>query len=243
MSIGKHFLNHGKSRQVLALIAGVLFAGAAAAQGASPFASLFGGSPREGRSAYAPAPVYAPAPFYGYGSGTSGYSSAPGYADPFEYKSRPERRPSLRRAHSRPVRQGLERPQRRVHPRAAEHKDAEQSQSPNEVMAAIKALKPGKGPLGPFLNDPTLHAGDIVVTTQGLMVYRGAGGSSHKESEFVSVANAFRLTKRNKKTLISLETASRLTPQRPLGAEVKSSHPRPAELASSTTAKAQSGGK
>jgi hypothetical protein len=241
MSIGKQFLKHGKTRQMLALIASVLFAGAVAAQGASPFASLFGGSPREGRSAYAPAPVYAPAPFYGYGSGTSGYSSAPGYANPFGYESRPEPRPSLSRAHSRPVRQGLERPQRRVHPRPAEHKDAEKSQSPNEVMAAIKAVKPGKGPLGPFLNDPTLRAGDIVVTTQGLMVYRGAGGSSHRESEFVSVANAFRLTKGNKKTLISLETASRLTPQRPLGAE-KSSHPPPPELVSSATAKAQSGG-
>lgn len=41
-------------------------------------------------------------------------------------------------------------------------------------MAAIEAVKPGKGPLGPFLNDPTLRAGDIVMT-HGLMVFRGAG--------------------------------------------------------------------
>ena len=48
----------------------------------------------------------------------------------------------------------------------------------------------GPGPLGPFLNDPTLRSGDIVVTTQGLMVYRGGGGSRHSPRDFVSLARA-----------------------------------------------------
>ena len=36
-------LQYAKARPVLAIIAGVLFAGSAAAQGANPFAFLFGG--------------------------------------------------------------------------------------------------------------------------------------------------------------------------------------------------------
>ena len=48
----------------------------------------------------------------------------------------------------------------------------------------------GKGPLGPFLNDPTLRAGDVVVTTAGLMVYRGGGGSSHAPRDFASLSKA-----------------------------------------------------
>ena len=66
-------------------------------------------------------------------------------------------------------------------------------------MAAIEAVKSGKGPLGPFLNDPTLRAGDIVVTTYGLMVFRGADRHSHTESEFVSIANASRLIEAKKR--------------------------------------------
>jgi hypothetical protein len=106
-------------------------------------------------------------------------------------------------------------------------------------MAAIKAIKPGKGPLGPFVNDPTLRAGDVVVTTKGLMVYRGDGGSrSHNDRDFVSVASASSLIPNsNKQQLISLETASRLTPQKPLGVESKPSGQSAPEVASSVTPK------
>jgi hypothetical protein len=48
----------------------------------------------------------------------------------------------------------------------------------------------GPGPLGPFLNDPTLRSGDVVVTTEGLMVYRGRGGASHSPRDFASLARA-----------------------------------------------------
>jgi hypothetical protein len=205
---------------LLALLAGVSFAGAAAAQGANPFAFLFGGSPNEGRSAYAPAPGYAPgpryvpAPSYGYGPRSYGYSALPGYADPYDDA----------------------RPRDRLH---GDLEAVPHGQTPQEVMAAIKAVKPGKGPLGPFVNDPTLRAGDVVVTTKGLMVYRGGGGPSHRESDFVSVSNASGLIA-NRQTLISLEKASRLTPQKPLGVEAKSSRRPAPEVASSATPKVRS---
>ena len=48
----------------------------------------------------------------------------------------------------------------------------------------------GPGPLGPFLIDPTLRAGDVVVTVQGLYVYRGPSGLEHKIGDFVPLARA-----------------------------------------------------
>ncbi len=48
----------------------------------------------------------------------------------------------------------------------------------------------GAGPLGPFLNDPTLRSGDVVVTSEGLMVFRGRSGSSHSPRDFASLAKA-----------------------------------------------------
>lgn len=198
---------------LLATLAAVSFAGTAAAQSDNPFAFLFGGSPREGRSAYQPAPPYVPAPAYGYGGRSYGYSALPGFSDPYGHEPGREYGP-------RPELEALPPP----------------GQSPQEVMAAIKALKPGKGPLGPFINDPTLRPGDVVVTTKGLMVYRGGGGPSHREGDFVTVANASGLVA-NKQTLISLERASRLTPQKPLGAEIKPSRKPPREVATSTTVK------
>jgi hypothetical protein len=227
--IGKPVLQYAKARPVLAIIAGVLFVGSAAAQGANPFAFLFGGAPQEGRSAYSPAPAYARP------EAMPGYSSLPGYSDPSIYEPR-----RLRRPHPRAIYHEQSRPPRRAHVRPVEHKDAHQGQSAKEVMAAIEAVKPGKGPLGPFLNDPTLRAGDIVVTTHGLMVFRGADRHSHTESEFVSIANASRLIEAKKKMLISLQTASRLTPQKPLRARTLASPPPASEVVSS--AKTQSDG-
>jgi hypothetical protein len=195
---------------LLAALAAASFAGTAAAQSDNPFAFLFGGAPREGRSAYQPAPSYVPAPTYGYGRRGYGYSALPGYSDPYGYEPGSD----------------VPRPEIEAAPAPG--------QSPKEVMAAIKAVKPGKGPLGPFINDPTLRPGDVVVTTKGLMVYRGGGGPSHRENDFVTVANASGLVA-NKQTLISLEKASRLTPQKPLGAEVKPSRKPPREVATSAT--------
>src|SRR5438270_10246922 len=100
-----------RTRRLLLGLAGISLAGTAAAQ--SPFAFLFGGSPREGRSAYAPvpaygaAPSYVPPPSYGYRPGPYDYSSLPGYGDPYYYEPRFERRsrprPVERRVRVRPA--------------------------------------------------------------------------------------------------------------------------------------------
>ncbi len=65
--------------------------------------------------------------------------------------------------------------------------------NPEEMYGRPEKVEPppvGPGPLGPFLNDPTLRSGDVVVTAQGLMVYRGGGGSRHSPRDFVSLAKA-----------------------------------------------------
>ena len=81
----------------------------------------------------------------------------------------------------------------------------------------------GAGPLGPFLNDPTLRAGDVVVTTEGLMVYRGGGGSRHSPRDFASLARAGsknsqlaaieRANRRGLSPLVVVETAAAPAPK------------------------------
>jgi hypothetical protein len=81
----------------------------------------------------------------------------------------------------------------------------------------------GSGPLGPFLHDPTLRSGDVVVTTQGLMVYRGGGGSNHSPRDFASIANAGsktsqlaaidRANRRGNSPLLVLQTAPAAQPE------------------------------
>ena len=63
------------------------------------------------------------------------------------------------------------------------------------AMGQEPSSKPEKVPpppvgQGPFLFDPTLRAGDVVVTVQGLYVYRGPGGLEHKIGDFVPLARA-----------------------------------------------------
>lgn len=63
-------------------------------------------------------------------------------------------------------------------------------QEPSSKPEKVPPLPVGKGPLGPFLFDSTLQAGDVVVTTQGLYVYRGRGGMEHKVRDFLPLAHA-----------------------------------------------------
>ena len=44
------------------------------------------------------------------------------------------------------------------------------------------------GPLGRFLRDPTLQAGDVVATSDGLMVFRGSSKARHSERDFVPLS-------------------------------------------------------
>ena len=81
----------------------------------------------------------------------------------------------------------------------------------------------GAGPLGPFLNDPTLRSGDVVVTSEGLMVFRGGGGSRHSPRDFASLAKAGsktgqlaaieRANRRGHSPLVVVETAASPKPE------------------------------
>ncbi len=64
----------------------------------------------------------------------------------------------------------------------------------------------GKGPLGPFLYDTTLRAGDVVVTTQGLYVFRGGGGQEHRVGDFIPLA----LAAVKSQQLVAIDRANRM---------------------------------
>lgn len=61
------------------------------------------------------------------------------------------------------------------------------------------------GPLGRFLNDPTLRAGDIVATEQGLMVYRGGASSRHVEANFAPIGESKKLVGDKRQQLVALD--------------------------------------
>jgi hypothetical protein len=48
----------------------------------------------------------------------------------------------------------------------------------------------GEGPLGPFLNDSTLRNGDIVMTPDGPMTFRGRDSFSHRAEDFAPLGGA-----------------------------------------------------
>jgi hypothetical protein len=62
-----------------------------------------------------------------------------------------------------------------------------------------------------YLNDPTLRAGDIVMTVNGPVVFKGAPGKTHKTSDFVPVEDSKRISSRTKKQVIALKVLP--TPQ------------------------------
>ena len=126
-------------------------------------------------------------------------------------RSWPRREQGLRPADG----QGYGRP-RTVVPRAFEESGKPDKIEPPPV---------GAGPLGPFLNDPTLRSGDVVVTTEGLMVFRGRGGSGHSPRDFASLARAGsktgqlaaieRANRRGLSPLLVVETTPAPKPQGP----------------------------
>ena len=67
------------------------------------------------------------------------------------------------------------------------------------------------GPLGPFLLDPTLRRGDVVVTTQGLQVFTGAPSGQHSAAEFAPLAQASQLVKGNFTVLAAIDRANRFS--------------------------------
>ena len=80
-----------------------------------------------------------------------------------------------------------------------------------------KAMKPtppvaGVGPLGPFVNDPTLRSGDVVVTSSGIRVFHGPSEHHHTASDFVALAQS-QFNTSNYRALAQIETANKLAPK------------------------------
>lgn len=67
------------------------------------------------------------------------------------------------------------------------------------------------GPLGPFLRDPTLRRGDVVVTTEGLKVFTGQGGGQHAQGDFLALAHAGRFAAGNSSVLAAIDRANRFS--------------------------------
>ncbi len=66
------------------------------------------------------------------------------------------------------------------------------------------------GPLGQFLRDSTLRRGDVVVTSEGVMVFRGSAGARHHAKDFVSLHKAAQLMpNRTRAELAKVEVAAR----------------------------------
>lgn len=62
----------------------------------------------------------------------------------------------------------------------------EELSRPLPPLGQVAPPAPGEDgkPLTPFLNDSTLRRGDIVVTPDGAMTYRGGGSFSHRQEDF-----------------------------------------------------------
>ena len=79
----------------------------------------------------------------------------------------------------------------------------------------------GKGPLGlakiDIAADPTLQAGDIVATADGLKVFNGAPGNRHKAASFVALKKSALVPSDMRRKLRSLKVAKELkAPERRL---------------------------
>lgn len=70
----------------------------------------------------------------------------------------------------------------------------------------------GSGPLGRFVNDPSLRRGDVVATPNGLMVFQGRTGSNtHRSADFVPVGSAGAVTGSRRADLLTLDRTVRST--------------------------------
>lgn len=68
------------------------------------------------------------------------------------------------------------------------------------------------GPLGRFVNDPSLRRGDVVATPNGLMVFQGrTGANTHRTADFVPVSSAGAVTGSRRADLLNLDRTVRST--------------------------------
>jgi hypothetical protein len=65
-----------------------------------------------------------------------------------------------------------------------------------------------------LFHDKTLRAGDSIVTSEGVRIFRGHAACPHMPGEFVALAAASGLSKTKRNALLALEQAMRTSPQR-----------------------------
>jgi hypothetical protein len=78
---------------------------------------------------------------------------------------------------------------------------------PRVIEPGVPPPQPTAGTAASVFDDPTLRPGDVVVTSEGLRVFRGAPGASHLPGDFVPVAAA---KTRHAPELIELQRALEL---------------------------------
>ncbi|MDP2357205.1 MAG: hypothetical protein Q8M31_14240 [Beijerinckiaceae bacterium] len=99
------------------------------------------------------------------------------------------------------------------HKRSPVVRRSQLQRSESSKPAPYQAPEVLPGPLGQFLKDPTLKRGDVVVTSEGVMVFRGSGGSRHHAKDFVSIQKAAQLMPRHTRAeLAKVEVAARPSP-------------------------------
>ena len=85
-----------------------------------------------------------------------------------------------------------------------------------EATGAVPYVPPQAmpGPAGRFLQDATLKSGDVIVTSEGLMVFRGSPKTRHSERDFVPLSRAGALIPRHSRTeLAQLDSAIASPPE------------------------------
>jgi hypothetical protein len=70
-------------------------------------------------------------------------------------------------------------------------------------------------------NDPTLRAGDIVMTTNGPIVFKGSNGATHRTSDFVPAADSTKLSATTKSKVAGMK----VMPGKQAGTAVASQKP------------------
>jgi hypothetical protein len=78
---------------------------------------------------------------------------------------------------------------------AMERRTAEQAAHNKEMVLRLKEVAATEGPKAAFMQDPTLRAGDVVVTPSGIEVFQGSRGQTHKAAQFLPLGNS-RLARR-----------------------------------------------